>query len=112
VADALPEMDGLVDVVVSNPPYVPVDAIATVDPEVRDHDPMVALVAGGDGLDVIRAVATTAARLLRPGGWVVVEHSDLQGESVPKVLADAGFVDVADGQDLNGRDRYAIGRRP
>ena len=111
MAEALPELDGLVDVVVSNPPYVPMDAIAAVDPEVRDHDPLVALVAGDDGLDVIRAVATTAARLLRPGGWVVVEHSDRQGESAPKVLADAGLNDVGDGQDLTGRDRYAIGRR-
>jgi release factor glutamine methyltransferase len=112
VAEALPDMDGLVDVVVSNPPYVSAEEMAAVDPEVRDHDPRVALVAGGDGLDVIRVVATTAARLLRPGGWVVVEHSDRQGESAPKVLADAGFVDVRDGSDLLGRDRYATGRRP
>ena len=111
VAAALPELDGLVDVVVSNPPYVSADEISEVDPEVRDHDPRIALVAGVDGLDVIRAVAATAARLLRPGGWVVVEHSDRQGESAPKVLVDAGFVEVRDGRDLTGRDRYAMGRR-
>jgi len=112
VAAALPELDGLVDVVVCNPPYVSADEMLLVDPEVRDHDPRVALVAGADGLAVIRAAATTAARLLRPGGWLVVEHSDRQGESAPQVLAEAGFADVSDGRDLAGRDRHATGRRP
>ncbi|MDQ1697756.1 MAG: release factor glutamine methyltransferase [Frankiaceae bacterium] len=112
VRQALPELDGSVDVVVSNPPYVAEDEIADVDPEVRDHDPRVALVAGGDGLDVIRLVAATAHRLLRPGGWVVVEHSDRQGESAPAALSAAGFLDVADAPDLTGRPRLATGRRP
>jgi release factor glutamine methyltransferase len=110
--EALPELDGSVDVVVSNPPYVAHDELAVVDPEVRDHDPHVALVAGEDGLAVIRDVARTAWRLLRPGGWVVVEHSDRQGESAPAVLRDAGFVDVEDRPDLAGRPRLALGRRP
>lgn len=109
---ALTELDGSVDVVVSNPPYVGVDELALVDPEVRDHDPMLALVAGEDGLAVIRAVAATAWRLLRPGGWVVVEHSDRQGESAPAVLDAAGFVDVTDSPDLTGRPRVAAGRKP
>lgn len=109
---ALPDLDGKVDVVVSNPPYVGADEMEQVDPEVRDHDPRVALVAGDDGLAVIRAVAVTAARLLRPGGHVVVEHSDRQGESAPEVLVAAGFVDVRDELDLTGRPRVAIGRQP
>jgi release factor glutamine methyltransferase len=112
VADALPELDGTVDVVVSNPPYVGADEMVLVDPEVRDHDPYLALVAGDDGLAVIRQVAATARRLLRPGGWVVVEHSDRQGESAPEVLRTAGFVDVTDGPDLTGRPRVAMGRLP
>jgi len=112
VITALPELDGQVDVVVSNPPYVAADEYLEVEPEVRDHDPRLALVAGADGLDVIREVAATAWRLLRPGGWVVVEHSDRQGESAPAVLVDAGFVDVRDDVDLNGRPRVAWGRRP
>ena len=109
---ALPELDGTVDVVVSNPPYVAGHEMAAVDPEVRDHDPEPALVAGEDGLAVIRDVAATAFRLLRPGGWVVVEHSDRQGESAPAVLRAAGFVDVTDAPDLTGRPRVATGRRP
>jgi release factor glutamine methyltransferase len=111
-AQALPELDGRVDVVVSNPPYVAADEMHHVDPEVADHDPRLALLAGDDGLAVIRVVARTAWRLLRPGGWLVVEHSDRQGQSAPAVLAGAGFVDVRDEADLTGRPRVAIGRRP
>ena len=110
-AQALPDLDGTVDVVVSNPPYVAEDELVLVDPEVRDHDPRLALVAGLDGLAVIRQVAATAYRLLRPGGWVVVEHSDRQGESAPAALAAAGFTDIADRNDLAGRPRVAIGRK-
>lgn len=109
---AVPELDGRVDVVVSNPPYVAADELDAVDPEVRDHDPLVALVADEDGLGVIRAVVARAIRLLRPGGWVVVEHSDRQGESAPAVLHAAGFVDVTDVPDLAGRPRVATGRKP
>ena len=111
-ATALPELDGRADVVVSNPPYVAADELTLVDPEVRDHDPLLALVAGDDGLAVIRQVAATAMRLLRSGGWVVVEHSDRQGESAPEVLRRAGFVDVTDAADLAGRPRVAAGRKP
>ena len=112
VASALPELDGSVDVVVSNPPYVAEHELDLVDPEVRDHDPRVALVAGPDGLDVIRAVATRAAALLKPGGLLVVEHSDRQGQSVPGLLRAAGWRDVADHPDLTGRDRFATARWP
>jgi release factor glutamine methyltransferase len=111
-AQALPQLDATVDVVVSNPPYVAEEELTRVDPEAREHAPRVALVAGDDGLAVIRAVARCAARLLRPGGWVVVEHSDRQGETAPAVLRDAGFVDVEDRPDLTGRPRLARGRRP
>ncbi|HVY11839.1 MAG TPA: peptide chain release factor N(5)-glutamine methyltransferase [Mycobacteriales bacterium] len=98
--------DGMIDVVVSNPPYVATHERAQVDPEVRDHDPDVALWAGDDGLDVIRLVADRAKVLLRPGGSLVVEHSDRQGESVPSLFAAAGFDDVADHLDLTGRPRF------
>ena len=75
-----------------------------------------ALWGGPDGLDVVRVVAATAARLLRPGGLFVVEHADVQGASVPDLLgvagADpAGWRDVADHRDLAGRDRYCTARR-
>jgi release factor glutamine methyltransferase len=104
-ADAVPELDGQVDVVVSNPPYVAEHEMVHVAPEVRDHDPLRALVAGGDGLDVIRAVERTAHRLLRPDGLVVVEHSDRQGEAAPEVFG-AGWGHVEDRADLAGRPRF------
>lgn len=112
IADALPDLNASVDVVVSNPPYVSEDELVLVDPEVRDHDPMLALVAADNGLAVVQQVALTAMRLLRPGGWVVVEHSDRQGESAPAVLVAAGFLDVTDSNDLTGRPRVATGRKP
>lgn len=107
VSHALPELDATVDVVVSNPPYVPLGELTDVEPEVRDHDPTMALVAGPDGLDVIREVEKTAKRLLKNGGVVVVEHADRQGETAPNVFTEAGgWRDVEDHADLVGRPRY------
>lgn len=111
MAEAFPELDGAADVVVSNPPYIPLDAVVR-DPEVAAHDPALALWSGPDGLDAVRVVERVAARLLRPGGTVVVEHADLQGETAPEVLAATGrWTDVADHRDLAGRDRYLTARR-
>ena len=109
-ADALSELDGTVDVVACNPPYVAEHERELVDPEVRDHDPELALFAGSDGLDVIRVVESRARALLKPGGLLVMEHSDRQGESVPKLLQDNGWCDVADHDDLTGRPRFATAR--
>ena len=112
VEAALVELDGTVDLVASNPPYVALNERHLPDPEVLDHDPEIALFAGEDGLDVVRLVEQAARRLLRPGGLLVVEHSDRQGESAPAVLADAGgWCDIADHQDLTGRDRFVTARR-
>ena len=112
LADAFADLDGQVDVVVSNPPYIPPDAVP-VDPEVRDHDPELALYGGGeDGLDAVRAVERTARRLLRPGGLLLIEHADTQGESAPAVLrATAAWRDVTDLPDLTGRPRYVRAHR-
>jgi release factor glutamine methyltransferase len=111
-ADALDELAGTLDVVVSNPPYIPPHAVP-VDPEVRDHDPELALYGGGeDGLDALRVVQSAARRLLRPGGLLVVEHADSQGEAAPAVLHRAGsWEHVADVRDLAGRPRYTTARR-
>jgi release factor glutamine methyltransferase len=111
VEDALPDMDGRFDLVASNPPYVATTEAHIPDPEVVDHDPEIALFAGEDGLDVIRLVEQAARRLLRPGGLVVVEHSDRQGASAPEVFASAGgWREVADHRDLAGRDRFVTAR--
>jgi release factor glutamine methyltransferase len=106
----LRELDGTVDLVVSNPPYVPDGA--TVPREVADHDPPLALWGGPDGLDVVRGLLVTAARLLRPGGWLGIEHADQQGGALPAVVrAHGGFTDVADHPDLAGRPRFTTARR-
>lgn len=110
LADALPELDGTVDVVASNPPYIPVGAIPR-DPEVRLHDPEHALYGGADGLDVVRDVSATAKRLLRPGGSLVIEHGDLQGAEMRELLVGDGWRAVATHRDLTGRDRATTGIR-
>ncbi|MFP5218393.1 MAG: peptide chain release factor N(5)-glutamine methyltransferase [Actinomycetes bacterium] len=111
VADCLPDLDGALDLVISNPPYVAEDERHLPDPEVVDHDPEMALFAGADGLDVVRLVERAARRLLRPGGLLVVEHSDRQGESAPAMLrAAGGWSEVEDHRDLAGRDRFVTAR--
>ncbi len=112
LATALPELHGAVDVVVCNPPYVPLEAWESVAPEARDHDPHLALFSGADGLDAIRALEQRAARLLRPGGVIGVEHADVQGEAVPTLFSRTGrWTDVRDHRDLADRPRYLTATR-
>jgi release factor glutamine methyltransferase len=111
VDSCLPELDGGVDIVVANPPYVPLGSVIR-DPEVTAHDPAPALWSGEDGLDAMRVLERTAARLLRPGGLLVAEHADVQGVAAPAVFADPHrWFDVADHADLAGRPRYLTARR-
>jgi release factor glutamine methyltransferase len=111
MADALPELGGTVDVVVCNPPYIPLEAWASVAAEARDHDPALALWSGDDGLDAMRVLEATAARLLRPGGWVGAEHADVQGEAAKRVFsAGSRWTEVRDHADLAGRARYVTAR--
>lgn len=110
--DAFPDLDGQVDLVISNPPYIPLTEWEYVAPEARDHDPELALFSGEDGLDLIRGLERTAHRLLRPGGVVVVEHADTQGGQVPWIFTEErGWADAADHPDLNNRPRFATARR-
>jgi release factor glutamine methyltransferase len=111
-ADALRDLDGTVDLVISNPPYIPMSEWEYVPEDVRDFDPAAALWGGGDdGLDAIRVVERTARRLLRPGGWCAVEHSDLQGNPVYWVFAEEnGWRDMRNHKDLTGRDRFVTAR--
>jgi release factor glutamine methyltransferase len=110
LADALPELDGRVDVVISNPPYIPLGAIPR-DPEVRLFDPEHALYGGEDGLDVVHAVSATAQRLLHSGGTLVMEHGELQGEAIAALLRADGWNAVATHRDLLGRDRATTALR-
>ncbi|MEY2816458.1 MAG: hypothetical protein RJA78_1034 [Actinomycetota bacterium] len=104
LADAFTELDGSVDVLVSNPPYIP-DEMIPIYPEVHLHDPSLALYGGADGLDVVRKVDEAARRLLRPGGSLIIEHADMQGEAVRELLLASGWRQVRTHRDLVGRDR-------
>ena len=111
MATAFEDLLGTVDVVVCNPPYIPLEAWESVAAEARDHDPHLALFSGDDGLDAMRVLERRAAALLRPGGVVGAEHADVQGESAPGVFVAAGrWADVRDHEDLAGRARFLTAR--
>lgn len=111
LGDAFPELDGAASVVISNPPYVP-DAAIPRDPEVRLFDPAMALYGGEDGLDIVRTLSSRALRLLRPGGLLVIEHGELQGESIRDLLTSDGWRATATHRDLTLRDRTTTALRP
>ncbi len=110
LTDAVPDLDGLVDVVVANPPYIPLGAVPR-DPEVRLHSPEVALFGGPDGLDLVRGVSRTGRRLLRPGGLLVIEHGELQAREIAVLLRAQGWDEIASYRDHLGRDRATAARR-
>jgi release factor glutamine methyltransferase len=106
----LADLDGTVDLVTANPPYVPDGT--PVEPEVGEHDPPEAVFAGPDGLELIRPLISVAAGLLKPGGVLAIEHDAGQGESVPALLAARRVLaDVQDHPDLAGRPRFVTARR-
>lgn len=104
------ELSGRVHVLISNPPYVPADMVPR-DPEVRDHDPELALYGGADGLDIVRIISRTARSLVVPGGMLVLEHAELQGAAIRKLLAADGWRAAATHADLTGRDRATTALR-
>lgn len=93
------------DLVVSNPPYIPSDDIPGLDPEVRDHDPLLALDGGPDGLVAYRELAPEIMRILKPGGTFAVEIGWDQGPQVKTLFEQAGFENVIVVKDLSDRDR-------
>jgi release factor glutamine methyltransferase len=111
LAHAFPELDGTVSVVASNPPYVP-DAAIPRDPEVRFFDPPAALYGGEDGLDVVRVLSGVGLRLAHPGGMIVIEHGEWQGEAIRELLTADGWRAAATHPDLTMRDRATTALRP
>ena len=105
----LTELDGQVDLVVSNPPYVPDGA--ELEPEVVEHDPPHAVFGGPDGMAVIPAVARLAGRLLRPGGMFAVEHDDTTSSMTAETISITElFDDIVARTDLTGRPRFVTAR--
>ena len=109
VADGLDDFDEpeSVDVIVSNPPYIPSAQCAMLDPRIRDFEPMNALDGGPEGLDFYERLTMDALNLLKPGGGIFFEIGDGQGAAVEKLLFDSGFNDIRIEKDYAGHDRYA-----
>jgi len=101
-----------VHLLVSNPPYIASDVIATLDREVAEHDPRAALDGGPDGLDAYRALAAQAGAWLAPDGLLALEIGHDQGGTVPEIFAAAGFTDLSMQMDYNGLPRTVTGRLP
>jgi release factor glutamine methyltransferase len=108
--DLLADHNGAVDLIVANPPYIPDGA--QLEPEVAQHDPVHALFGGPDGMRVIGPIVELAARLLRPGGRVAVEHDDTTADATAALFVGAGaFTDVVSRRDLAGRPRFVTAMR-
>ena len=112
LSDWWAQVTGRFDLVVSNPPYIAAAEMAALSPEVRDHEPHLALTPGGDGLDAYRAIAAQAPLHLAPGGRILVEIGPTQGPAVAALFADAGLHDIRLNPDMDGRDRVVAARKP
>jgi release factor glutamine methyltransferase len=99
------------DLIASNPPYI-ADDDPRVEPSVRRFEPHAALFSGPTGLEALREIVAGAPPHLKPGGWLVVEHGDTQGEAVRALFATHGFDTVETHRDLAGHDRCTDGRLP
>ncbi len=111
LVDSLQDLDGQVDLVISNPPYIPDDAIP-IDLEVQLHEPSMSLYGGLDGLDVVRQILGRAMKLLKPGGLLVMEHADSQSRAISKLLLAEGWIEIITRADLAGKDRMIAALKP
>ena len=111
MADAFEYLNGQVNVLVSNPPYIPIDMVPK-DVEVALHEPSLALYGGADGMSAVHTVLAVANRLLVSGGRLFIEHADIQGPLTRRLATEAGFIDVLTHQDLAGRDRALSATKP
>lgn len=107
---AIPDGAEPFDILVSNPPYIPTKVIEGLEPEVRDHEPMMALDGTEDGLLFYRRIAKEAGRVLAPGASVYLEIGYDQGEAVSELLREQGFMEIEVHKDLAGNDRVVCGR--
>ncbi len=105
-------LEGGYDLIVSNPPYIAADEMAGLAPDVKDHEPRMALTDEADGLTAYRAIATGSLRHLVPGGWLLVEIGPTQGAAVRQIFVDAGLGEITLRQDFDGRDRVVLAQAP
>lgn len=112
LSDWFAGVEGVFDLIVANPPYIAEAEMAALAPEVRLHEPRLALTPGGDGLDAYRAIARGALARLMPGGRILVEIGPAQGAAVSALLSAQGFGAVRVIADLDGRDRVVAAVAP
>jgi len=110
--EALQQVLGTLQLVVSNPPYIPTAVWQHLETGVRDFEPALALDGGADGLDAIRSITQGAAEALAPGGVLLLEHHHDQSKAVQQLLATAGLEQITAHRDLEGVHRFASARRP
>ena len=111
-SDWFRDIDARFDLIVSNPPYIAAVEMWKLQPEVRQHDPLIALTDEADGLDAYRAITTDVAQHLITGGWLMVEIGPTQGNAVGPLMQRAGLQNVSVHHDINGRDRVVCGQMP
>ncbi len=112
VAECAEEFGGSAfDMILANPPYVPVSEVPN-DPEVATYDPAMALFGGADGLDIVHHIQALVNSHLRPGGYLAIEHSNLQGDAVRAIMNSAGMRSVSTEKDFVERERFTHGFRP
>lgn len=104
-------LQGQLDLIVTNPPYIPTSLLASLDPVVRQHEPWLALDGGEDGLDAIRAIVAEAKSYLAPGGLLLMEHHHDQSKAVIDLLVSAGLSQPVAHQDLEGILRFVSARQ-
>ena len=111
-SDLFAEIDGKFDMIVSNPPYIASNVLRELDPEVIDHEPVLALDGGEEGLDILKKIVGGVSDHLCSGGWLFLEIGYDQGQAVRELLSDQNFKEIQIIRDLGNRDRVAAGRRP
>ncbi len=110
IENALPDGFPSFNLIVSNPPYIAASEMAGLEPEVRDHEPDIALTDGADGLSAYREIVSGAPKYLIPGGRILVEIGHMQADAVTGIFRAAGLHDIAVNPDLDGRDRVVSAR--
>ena len=110
-SDLFARIPGTFDMIVSNPPYIVSSVIGSLMEEVRDHEPLMALDGGADGLDFYRRIVPESMDHLNPGGWLIVEIGYDQGDLVRSMFIDHQYEDVDVIRDLGGNDRVVLGRK-
>ncbi|MBQ0058904.1 MAG: peptide chain release factor N(5)-glutamine methyltransferase, partial [Lachnospiraceae bacterium] len=108
-SDLFSKVTGTYDIIISNPPYIPTKDIESLDLEVRDHEPMIALDGGEDGLDFYKRIVQEAPHYLNKGGSLLFEIGYDEGHAVQKLMMDGGFSNVKIVRDLAGLDRVVQG---